>query len=106
MRLRPETADLLAAQAARFGLRLDEHLARLAEHAAGQDRPNQAIEQEIRRLTDRTPEQVVADRERIMAASRPPRPLPPGKTLADVVVGSWPGDETDEQVRKALEELS
>lgn len=30
----------------------------------------------------------------------------PGKTLADVVCGQWPGDETDEQIEAALAELS
>ncbi len=43
---------------------------------------------------------------RIDSKSRPAKPLPPGKTLEDMVVGKWPGDETDEQIRLALEELS
>ena len=37
---------------------------------------------------------------------KPARPLPPGKTLDDVVRGSWPGDESDEEINRALEELS
>lgn len=57
-------------------------------------------------LKNRTPEQLEADRRRIDALSRPPRELPPGKTLADMVEGTWPGDETDEQIREALERLS
>ena len=60
----------------------------------------------IARLKNRTPDQVAADCDRLLALSPPPRPLPPGKTLADVVVGMWPGDETDEQIREALEKLS
>ena len=32
--------------------------------------------------------------------------LPEGKTLEDVVVGMWPGDETDEEIFAALERLS
>lgn len=60
----------------------------------------------IARLKNRTPEQVAADRDRLLALSPPPRPLPPGKTWIDMVVGQWPGDETDEQVREALEKLS
>jgi hypothetical protein len=63
-------------------------------------------EREIRRLTSRTPEEIAAARERIPKASRPPRPLPEGKTLAEVVQGLWPGEDTDEQVREALEKLS
>ncbi len=31
---------------------------------------------------------------------------PPGMTALQMVVGQWPGDETDEEINKALEELS
>ena len=65
-----------------------------------------ALDLAVRQLTNRTPEQIAIDRERVLALSPPPRPLPPGKTLADVVVGQWPGDETDAQIRDALERLS
>ena len=65
-----------------------------------------ALEREIRRLTSRTPEQIEEARARILKNSRPARPLPEGKTLSDMVEGKWPGDETDEQVREALERLS
>jgi hypothetical protein len=59
----------------------------------------------------RTPEEIQADRERILAASRPPRPLPPGKTLADVIREFRernPDDthDTDEEIEDALEEMS
>lgn len=64
------------------------------------------LEREIRRLTSRTPEEIMAARERILKASRPARPVPEGKTLTEVVQALWPGDETDEQVREALERLS
>lgn len=64
------------------------------------------LDREIRWLTTRTPEQIEAARERVLKASRPARPLPDGKTLADMVGGQWPGDETDDQVREALERLS
>lgn len=58
------------------------------------------------RWANRTPEQKLADREVAMKYLKPARPLPPGKTLDDVVCGTWPGDETDEEVNRALEELS
>jgi len=64
------------------------------------------LDRELGWLTSRTPEQMEAARERLLKASRPARPLPDGKTLADMVEGQWPGDETDEQVRDALERLS
>jgi hypothetical protein len=57
-------------------------------------------------LANRTPEEIEATRRRLDAASRPPRPLPEGKTLSDMVCGTWPGDETDEEVAEALERLS
>lgn len=60
----------------------------------------------IRRFLNRTPEEVLAARERILANSRPARPLPEGKTLEEVVQALWPGTETDEEVRDALERLS
>ena len=60
----------------------------------------------IRKFLNRTPEEIQAARDRIWANSRPPRPLPEGKTLDDVVQGTWPGDETDEEIREMLERLS
>ncbi len=37
---------------------------------------------------------------------KPRRLPPPGKTAMQMVVGQWPGDETDEEIFQALEELS
>ena len=39
-------------------------------------------------------------------ALKPRRLPPPGKTVWDMIVGQWPGDETDEELQRALEELS
>ncbi|MBO0698864.1 MAG: hypothetical protein J2P46_10750 [Zavarzinella sp.] len=60
----------------------------------------------LRKAVERTPEQMLADRADVLAGSRKAKPLPPGKTLRDVVVGQWPGDETDEQIRAALWAIS
>jgi len=65
-----------------------------------------ALDRALAAMRNRTPEQIAEMRERVLAATRPPRSLPPGKTLADVIVGKWPGNETDEQIQAALEELS
>ncbi len=65
-----------------------------------------ALAEAIRALVNRTPEQKLADRAEAMKYVRKGRPLPPGKTLDDVVCGQWPGDETDEQIFEALEKLS
>ena len=60
----------------------------------------------VRRMTNRTPEQKLADRESQMKYILPGRPLPEGKTIHNVVCGQWPGDETDEEINEMLEELS
>lgn len=66
----------------------------------------ESLEAAIARMTHRSPQEIASVRERILAATPPPRELPEGKTLLEVVMGQWPGDETDEQIRTALEILS
>ena len=53
-----------------------------------------------------TSEEVAGARDRLILASPPPRELPEGKTIEDVVMGKWPGDETDGQIFEALRKLS
>ena len=65
-----------------------------------------ALAEAIARLNNRTHEEIMADRARVLAASPPPRPLPEGKTLEDVISGKWPGNETDDEIAAALRELS
>jgi len=60
----------------------------------------------LMRLKNRTPEELEADRASMLSRSPAPRPLPPGMTLADVVVGKWPGDETDEEIEEVLRQMS
>ncbi len=57
-------------------------------------------------LMNLSPEEKAAMHEDARRHIIPGRPLPPGKTLEDMVWGKWPGDETDEQINAALEELS
>ena len=54
---------------------------------------------------NRTPEQIATARDRILALTPEPRPLPPGKTLEEVFVGAIPDDKTDEEVIRALQEI-
>ena len=69
--------------------------------------------EELERLTEelkdrRTPEQIQADRERLLAAAPPPLQLPPGKTAEDVMreLGPWPDpDDSDEKVLEEIEDL-
>ena len=65
-----------------------------------------ALERAIAQMMSRTPEEVEETRARLFQEMEPPRPLPPGKTLADILSGQWPGDETDEEVLAALAKLS
>jgi len=62
--------------------------------------------QAIERRKNRAPEEIAAVRADVMAGVRKGTELPAGMTLSDMVVGKWPGDESDEQIRVALEELS
>ena len=64
------------------------------------------LERAVARLKSRDLVEKTALRERILHEIPAPMPLPPGKTLEDVVMGQWPGDETDEVVFAALEKLS
>lgn len=59
----------------------------------------------IAKMKNRSPEEVVAMRERVLTASRPPLPLPDGKTIFDVIP-TIRGEESDEIVFDALERLS
>jgi len=63
------------------------------------------LEERIQAMLNRTPEQIAADRARILAGSPEPRPLPPGKTLEDVIVGALPDDDSEEEILAALEEI-
>jgi len=67
---------------------------------------NEALARELRWLWNRTPEEIMRTREAVYSLSPDPRPIPEGKTLEDMVCGKWPGDETDDEIREALERLS
>jgi hypothetical protein len=64
------------------------------------------LARDLERLRNLPPEERAALTEQAQRLIRPGRPLPPGKTLQDVVAGKWPGDETDAEIRVALEKLS
>ena len=115
--LAPEDEAELRERAAAKGQPIEDWLKAVAENVlyrAGRPRPDEGgedtggntLEHAVAAMQNRTPEQIAATRARILALTPPPRPLPPGKTLEDVIVGKWPGDETDEQIQAALDELS
>jgi hypothetical protein len=103
LELPPELAAQLREYAGWSGQTLEQFLVAAADKEAAVMR-NPIWVAAIRRIRSRTPEEVAATRAEAFAHSPPPRPLPEGKTLEDVLV--WPGDETDEQIRVALERLS
>ena len=104
--LQPESEQTLREKARQAGLSLEVYLEKIAEREANRRGDPTRLEQEMAWLTNRTPEEIEATRQRLLATSRPPRPIPEGKTLSDMIEGKWPGDETDEQIREALERLS
>ena len=63
-------------------------------------------EESFTKATSRTHKEIRAARDRVLEASPPPHELPEGKTLEDMVLGRWPGKETDEEILTALEKLS
>jgi hypothetical protein len=111
----PTAEKLLAEMAVRTGRPLPDLAASLLEEKLRElplpntdddDTDPDVLQKAIAKLLNRTPAEVEAARARLFKASRPPRPLPEGKTLEDILVGQWPGDETDEQVYEALRKLS
>ena len=70
------------------------------------DEDPSVLDRAIAKMMNRTPEEIEATRARLFAEMVPPREIPEGKTLEDMICGKWPGDETDEEVLRALEKLS
>lgn len=70
------------------------------------ERPFHTYEEALAQAMNRTPEEIAESRTRVIQASPAARELPEGKTLEDMVIGQWPGNETDEQILEALEKLS
>jgi hypothetical protein len=104
--LSAEIEHKLRERAAVNGLSLEVYLEELAERDANANGSPDALTLAVQRLTERTPAEILAERQKILKSARRGRPLPQGKTLLDVVERSWPGDETDAEIRAALERLS
>jgi hypothetical protein len=77
----------------------------LGEIAAGALLEPTPLDRAVAKLLGRTPEEKQHDREALDAAATPPRALAPGESALDAVFGKWPGKESDEQVRQALDDL-
>ncbi len=80
---------------------------RLFSNTNGKDEDDpEALSLAIAKMTNRPPEAIAEAQTRAIAACKPRNEIPPGKTLFDMVAGKWPGDETDDQIKEALERLS
>ncbi len=99
IQLPEETERRLRAQASHNGITLELLLRHIAEREA-----IDPLADGITWLTDRTSADVEAARNRLLG--QPVHSLPPGKSLVETVEGTWPGDESDEVVRAALDRLS
>src|SRR5688572_6160206 len=74
LRLPLTVIERLAEQAKANSLTLEVYLEELAEQFAfGNDQPD-LLAEAIKRMTSRTPEQIMADRERVLKTARPGRP--------------------------------
>jgi hypothetical protein len=104
--LSPEREVLLRQDAEAHGMNIADYVRTLIERSIGPKSKESVLEQSLREILHRTPEEKAMMREALLAAARPAKPLPEGKTLEDMVVGKWPGDETDEVIEAALRELS
>ena len=112
--LSPETLARLQTKAAAEHLSVGDYIAELVTHNAedasdaAEDASDAKTElgRAVERLLTRTPQEKTTLRTEILSTSRPARALPTGKTLEDVVVGKWPGSETDAEISQALADLS
>ena len=79
LRLPPAVEERLREKAKQLDLTLEVYLEELAEQDASANGHPDPLELAVKRLTSRTPEQVLADRERILAATPRRGPCPKGK---------------------------
>jgi hypothetical protein len=95
MSIQIELPDLWEAQlrqeAAENGQELDAYVSELFER--------QLVMRELEALKHRKPPQTLAD-------LKPRIPTPPGTTWLESIRGQWPGNESDAEVERILEEMS
>ncbi len=114
----PETEKQLAELAARNGKPVPDFAGSLLEEKLREVQPGDslngtdddidpdALARAVAQMINRTPEEIAAAQARAIQEFQPENQLPPGQTIFDAVCGKWPGDETDEEVYRALEKLS
>lgn len=91
MEFPPETDERLRAGAERHGQDTGDYVRTLVER--------ELTRQALAELKHR-------ERPQSLDELKPRRPSPPGMNGLAYIAGKWPGDETDEEIDRALEELS
>jgi len=86
LELTPELEAAWEEEAAKLGLTLEELMRQAAMQALIAGLKNRRIPQSLDEI-------------------KPRRLPPPGKTVWDMIVGQWPGDETDEELQAALKAM-
>jgi len=89
--LPPDVEARLQKQAAEQGQEPAEYVAELVRQGL--------VMRELEALKHRKPPQSLAD-------LKPRAATPPGTTWLEAIRGQWPGDESDEEINRALEEMS
>jgi hypothetical protein len=114
LELSEETQAALAARAEREGVGvpqlatslLQQGLRALHDGDGDPDGDPQALSKAVDQIRSRTQAERDENRKRILAHARQPHDLPEGKTLTEMVVGKWPGTETDQEISQLLKEIS
>ncbi len=65
-----------------------------------------ALSRAIAKMINRTPEEIAKAQALAINNCKPEHSLQPGQTIFDAIGGKWPGDESDQQIKEALERLS
>ncbi len=86
-----ELGTRLEEEAARLGQRPDEYVRELVRR--------ELVLRELAALRERKPPQTLAD-------LKPRAATPPGMNWLESIRGEWPGNESDEEIYRALEEMS
>lgn len=110
IRFETNTGRKLRARAAEVGTDAADYVVTLVEREIGIGDPPESeqspLDRAVAHMRSRTPQELAAARSEAMERYRPLRTPPAGKTLADVVSGQWPGDESDQDIQAALKDLS
>ena len=112
--LDPSLEKRLRRAAVRLGQEPEQYVHAALEHAIredlefddedAEDRNPNTLDEAIERLR-LTPERRAEAIARTLATYQPRNPPPPGTSGMERVFGKWPGDETDEEIRAALEAI-